>query len=198
MVDLKLCFYGISLLIGFLLHVVGTVSNSIFIYYFKPVWVEKHLANFGIDLGVPYWWGPSAKVAVYTCLLSSIGQNLVVVAYIFLFYESQNHQYSRKFIYLLKFIKYMLLASTLLLIVGLNLLTLSAKWDEEHEFVRYGYSLWLLVASICISPFNILVVRRFEESAEMKQKLTKIYPLTSEIPNDFVVLKSGYSKMSDI
>lgn len=75
MVDLKLCFYGISLLIGFLLHVVGTVSNSIFIYYFKPVWAEKHLANFGIDLGVPVSWNfPDYPKIPISVLVGSLGQ----------------------------------------------------------------------------------------------------------------------------
>ncbi|CCG28106.1 G_PROTEIN_RECEP_F1_2 domain-containing protein [Caenorhabditis elegans] len=196
MVNLKLYFYGVFVLICFLLHVVGILSNSIFIYYSK-IMGEKDLVRVGLTFWRS-WWRDASTVAVFTCLLSAIFQNLVIVAYFFVIHEShtknQEYSYSRKLIVLLKLIKWVLLANTLFIIVNSILLTLSAT------SFSFGFSLWLQVASLCISPVNILIARRFEElvTLTMKQKFTKIHPLLLEIPNDSVGLKSGDPKISDL
>nr|NP_001379861.1 G_PROTEIN_RECEP_F1_2 domain-containing protein [Caenorhabditis elegans]CCD68901.1 G_PROTEIN_RECEP_F1_2 domain-containing protein [Caenorhabditis elegans] len=89
MVNLKLYFYGVFVLICFLLHVVGILSNSIFIYYSK-IMGEKDLVRVGLTFWRS-WWRDASTVAVFTCLLSAIFQNLVIVAYFFVIHDLDSH-----------------------------------------------------------------------------------------------------------
>nr|NP_497315.1 Serpentine Receptor, class J [Caenorhabditis elegans]CCD68895.1 Serpentine Receptor, class J [Caenorhabditis elegans] len=86
MVDLKFCFYGLSLLTGFLLHVVGVFSPCFFTYYlYSRYYDQTDLLSYGIDPGIP--WGNWFKFAVFTSYLSVVCQIFVIATYVYIVYE---------------------------------------------------------------------------------------------------------------